>query len=286
MLNGVHRKITFLIVPSAGMSSLKLSIDKRWIIVGLAAWGTVTLWAGYMSWSHADYVATKAEVLVLREELERSKGDIERVREADKQLRAMLQMGDKRKVIEQTSGEGGPSVAALAEFRAREMAALRDEARKRLTSFSEISGFIDRERRIFRATPQGWPTVGRLTSSFGRRRSPIDEEGPAEFHAGLDIANSKGTLILATADGVVRKAGWARGYGQVILIRHDKRFSTLFGHTAKLLVKEGQKVERGQPIALMGSTGRSTGSHLHYEVWKDGRTVDPRRYLGSYREER
>jgi murein DD-endopeptidase MepM/ murein hydrolase activator NlpD len=285
MLKSLPERFKVLILPVTGVASWQLDISKRWLMVGLAAWGTVTLWAGWMSWSHSDYIATKAEVQVLREELERSKDDIDRVREADKQLRAMLQMGDKRKVIEQTTGEGGPGHAALVEFRAKELAALRDEARKRLTSFTEISGYIDRERKIFRATPQGWPTVGRLTSKYGHRNSPINEEGEVEFHAGLDIANAKGTLILATADGVVRKAGWARGYGQVILIRHDKKFSTLFGHTAKILVKEGQKVERGQPIALMGTTGRSTGTHLHYEVWREGRTVDPRRYLGSYREE-
>jgi len=284
MLNDLHQKITFLVLPSPGASSWKLSVPKRWLVAAAGAWGLLTLWAGYTTWTHADYVSTKAEVHVLREELERSKEDIERVREADKQLRAMLQMGDKHKLIAQTGGEGGPGMAALAEFRAREAALLRDEARRSLVSFSEISGFIDTQRKLFRATPQGWPTVGRLTSTFGRRRSPIDDEGPIEFHQGLDIANAKGTLILATADGVVRKAGWARGYGQVILIRHDKRFSTLFGHTAKILVKEGQRVERGQPIALMGTTGRSTGSHLHYEVWKEGRPVDPRRYLGSYRE--
>lgn len=285
MLKSLPDRFKVLVLPVTGVSSWQLDISKRWLLAGLAAWGTVTLWAGWMSWSHSDYISTKAEVHVLREELERSKDDIDRVREADKQLRAMLQMGDKRKVIETTSGEGGPGRAALAEFRAKEMAVLREDAKKRLSSFTEISGYIDRERKIFRATPQGWPTVGRLTSKYGRRNSPINDEGQVEFHAGLDIANANGTLILATADGTVRKAGWARGYGQVILIRHDKKFSTLFGHTAKLLVKEGQKVERGQPIALMGTTGRSTGTHLHYEVWRDGRAVDPRRYLGSYREE-
>lgn len=285
MLKSLPDRFKVLVLPVTGVSSWQLDISKRWLLVGLAAWGTVTLWAGWMSWSHSDYIATKAEVQVLRQELERSKDDIDRVREADKQLRAMLQMGDKRKVIEQASGEGGPGRAALAEFRAKELAALRGEAKKRLSSFSEISGYIDSERKIFRATPQGWPTVGRLTSRYGRRNSPMNGERQVEFHAGLDIANANGTLILATADGVVRKAGWARGYGQVVLIRHDRRFSTLFGHTSKILVKEGQKVERGQPIALMGTTGRSTGTHLHYEVWKDGRAVDPRRYLGSYREE-
>lgn len=284
-MRSLGRKLTVLILPSAGSTSLKVNLDPRWIAAGLASWLIVTLWAGWMVYSHSDYISTKAEAHALRGELDRSREDLERVREADKQLRAMLQMGGKKALIEQATGEGGAERAEMTEFRRRQAAILAEEARKTLVSFEEISGFIDRERRLYRATPQGWPTLGRLTSKFGRRRSPVaatDDE--PEFHAGLDIANKPGTLILATADGVVKQAGWVKGYGQMVLIRHDGRFSTLFGHTSKLLVRAGQRIERGQPVALMGNTGRSTGPHLHYEVWRLGRPVDPRKFLGSYRD--
>lgn len=284
-MRALGRKLTVLVLPSAGSTSLKVSLDPRWIAAGLASWLVVTLWAGWMVYSHSDYISTKAEAHALRGELDRSRSDLEKVREADKQLRAMLQMGGKKALIEASTGEGGAERAEMTEFRRRQAALLAEEARKTLVSFEEISGFIDRERRLFRATPQGWPTLGRLTSKFGRRRSPVaptDDE--PEFHAGLDIANKPGTLILATADGVVKQAGWVKGYGQMVLIRHDGRFSTLFGHTSKLLVRAGQRIERGQPVALMGNTGRSTGPHLHYEVWRLGRPVDPRRFLGSYRD--
>ncbi|MEH3106007.1 MAG: M23 family metallopeptidase [Sphingomonas fennica] len=116
-----------------------------------------------------------------------------------------------------------------------------------------------------------------FTSDFGVRSDPFRHT--AAMHAGIDLAGPIGTPIYATADGVVARAEWAGGYGNLVEIDHGKGIHTRFGHLSKLLVKPNSRVHRGDLIALMGSTGRSTGSHLHYEVRIDGRAVNPLPYL-------
>ena len=161
---------------------------------------------------------------------------------------------------------------------------LRRLSRERLASYREISAHLAWRRRVLLAMPTGWPADGRLTSRYGRRISPMGrdaESGDREFHPGIDIAAGLGSPIRAAADGSVARARWSGGYGRLILLRHDLGYATLYGHASRLLVKEGERVRRGQIIAAMGSTGRSTGSHVHYEVWFNGKTVDPKRFLAS-----
>ena len=117
------------------------------------------------------------------------------------------------------------------------------------------------------------------TSSFGVRSDPF--RGSAAMHAGIDLAAPMGTPIYATADGVVDRAEWSGGYGNLVEIDHGKGLQTRFGHLSRILVHPGERVVRGQEIALMGSTGRSTGSHLHYEVRIDGHAVNPVPFLQS-----
>ncbi len=118
-----------------------------------------------------------------------------------------------------------------------------------------------------------------FTSGFGVRSDPF--RGAAAMHAGIDLAGPMGTPVYATADGVVDRAEWSGGYGNMVEIDHGKGLQTRFGHLSRILVHDGQKVTRGTLIALMGSTGRSTGSHLHYEVRIDGRAVNPIPFLQS-----
>ena len=115
------------------------------------------------------------------------------------------------------------------------------------------------------------------TSGFGVRSDPF--RGSAAMHAGIDLAAPLGTPVYATADGFVDRAEWAGGYGNLVEIDHGKGLQTRFGHLSRILVQPGQRVTRGMLIALMGSTGRSTGSHLHYEVRIDGRAVNPVPFL-------
>ncbi|WP_241527231.1 M23 family metallopeptidase [Sphingomonas turrisvirgatae] len=117
----------------------------------------------------------------------------------------------------------------------------------------------------------------KLTSSFGVRSDPF--HGGAAMHAGIDIPGPVGTPVYATADGVVGRSGVAGGYGNLVTVNHGKGIETRYGHLSKILVASNTRVRRGQLIGLMGSTGRSTGSHLHYEVRVDGAAVNPTPFM-------
>lgn len=127
-------------------------------------------------------------------------------------------------------------------------------------------------------TPSIWPVSGRLESGLGGRRNPFGGRG-YEYHEGQDIDAAYGTSVMVTAGGKVTIAGWQRGYGNVVYIDHGSGLSTRYGHLSKIDVSVGQAVTRGQTIGLVGSTGRSTGPHLHYEVRINNQPVDPRQYL-------
>jgi murein DD-endopeptidase MepM/ murein hydrolase activator NlpD len=116
-----------------------------------------------------------------------------------------------------------------------------------------------------------------LSSGFGVRSDPF--RGGAAMHAGVDMPGPIGTPIYATADGYVGRAGWANGYGNLVELEHGKGLETRYGHLSAILVQPGQRVRRGDLIARMGSTGRSTGSHLHYEVRMDGHAINPIPFL-------
>ena len=127
------------------------------------------------------------------------------------------------------------------------------------------------------ATPSLWPVLGRLTSSFGERSDPFNGEGA--FHAGLDIATTYGTPIRAPADGVIAKAGPASGYGREMVIDHGGGITTIYGHLSAFAMIAGQLVKQGQIVGYVGSAGRSTGPHLHYEVRVNNMPVNPHKYL-------
>jgi murein DD-endopeptidase MepM/ murein hydrolase activator NlpD len=125
--------------------------------------------------------------------------------------------------------------------------------------------------------PTLWPVEGRVTSSFGERQDPFNGEGA--FHAGIDIGVPYGTPVRATADGEITKAGFGTGYGREISIDHGHELSTVYGHLSAISVTEGEHVTRGQVIGYVGSSGRSTGPHLHYEVRVHEVAVNPHKYL-------
>jgi murein DD-endopeptidase MepM/ murein hydrolase activator NlpD len=126
--------------------------------------------------------------------------------------------------------------------------------------------------------PSIWPITGPLRTGYGLRNDPFGGQS-VEFHKGQDISAPTGTPINATADGVVVIARWVKGYGYGIYIDHGNGLSTRYGHLSRIDVTEGQTVKRGDHLGLVGSTGRSTGPHLHYEVRLNGEAIDPLRYL-------
>jgi murein DD-endopeptidase MepM/ murein hydrolase activator NlpD len=140
---------------------------------------------------------------------------------------------------------------------------------------------LEDQQNLLASTPAIRPLSGNVkswvTSRFGYRKSPFT--GRRELHKGLDIASRKGTPILATADGVVTFAGKKGLLGKTIVVDHGHGMKTRYGHNHKLLKKRGDKVKRWEPIALMGSSGRSTGPHVHYEVHLNGIPVNPEKYI-------
>jgi murein DD-endopeptidase MepM/ murein hydrolase activator NlpD len=127
-------------------------------------------------------------------------------------------------------------------------------------------------------TPMGYPANYVVNSTFGYRGDPV-RRGRVEFHPGIDFKGSRGDAVKSTADGIVIIAGWFQGYGKCVRIRHKNNLETLYGHLSRVNVKVGQMVNTGQVVGQVGSTGHSTGNHLHYEVRKNGKPINPRNFL-------
>jgi murein DD-endopeptidase MepM/ murein hydrolase activator NlpD len=158
--------------------------------------------------------------------------------------------------------------------------ALREEAAKAQEYLSAIKEYLSKERDSFFAQPQGWPVKGKITSSFGRRINPVTRQ--CQFHTAVDIGKiGAGVPVKATADGIVSFSGWSSGSGNVVIISHGFGFETVYAHNKTNQVKVGQIVNRGDTIALVGSTGRSTGPHVHYSILKDGKPVNPIPYING-----
>jgi len=150
------------------------------------------------------------------------------------------------------------------------------------TSFVEITNMVKNKEKLLKAIPAIQPVsnkkLNRIGGSFGYRVDPVYKD--FRFHQGLDFTAPSGTPIYATADGVVQAAGFSTdGYGNKVVINHGYGYQTLYGHMAKIKAKQGQSVKRGEVIGYIGSTGKSTGPHCHYEVIKRGIKVDPVYYF-------
>lgn len=176
-------------------------------------------------------------------------------------------MGGPEDPMHSGTGVSAPTVEALLDT----LQATVEDRSRQLLALETLILSRDLARQI---VPGGTPVeAGYISSFYGNRTDPFT--GKAAFHAGLDFAGPPGTRVLAVADGVVSTVGRNRNFGNFIEITHGKGYLSRYGHNASLLVQAGDTVKRGDPIALMGSTGRSTGTHLHFEVIKDGRSVNP-----------
>jgi murein DD-endopeptidase MepM/ murein hydrolase activator NlpD len=170
----------------------------------------------------------------------------------------------------ETGAGEGPAVPAL-DAMIDSLDAQIDDRRSQLTALQNLILTRELARQI---VPGGRPVEsGYISSLYGQRTDPF--HGNQANHPGLDFAGAAGTRVLAVADGIVSHAATDGGYGRSIEITHGNGYVTRYAHNAKLLVAPGQTVKRGDPIALMGSTGRSTGTHLHFEVMRDGKRVNP-----------
>lgn len=142
-----------------------------------------------------------------------------------------------------------------------------------------LIGSLSQQKTLLASVPSVTPVDGWVTSGFGVRMSPFT--GESAYHKGIDVAAPIGTPIYAPADGVIVFSGRKDGFGNFIMIAHGYGVVTGYGHSAQNLVVSGQVIKRGEQIATVGQTGRTTGPHLHYEIWLNGRVVDPKRFIVS-----
>ncbi len=163
-----------------------------------------------------------------------------------------------------------------------EMQHLRDQVNERIALVDpenrKSPKELERELALWDAAPKGWPVGGRISSTFGYRTF----RGHRDFHTGIDVAVWYKTPVHATEAGTVTFAGWQSGYGWTVEILHKEGYSTLYGHLSRYLVDVGDKVKKNQMIGLSGSSGNSTGPHLHYEIQKNGVPIDPWRYATAH----
>ncbi len=154
---------------------------------------------------------------------------------------------------------------------------LQDLADQQEKSLQGLEGELREKRKLLSSTPSIWPTQGFLTCAFGFRQSPFT--GLKEFHRGLDVSSKVGTPVIAPAEGVVVEVGTDKDFGEAVRIEHGFGYTTFYAHLSETVVKKGQRIHRGQMIARVGNTGRTTGPHLHYELHVNGLPVNPLRYI-------
>lgn len=171
------------------------------------------------------------------------------------------------------NGKGGPLLQVVAS----KLDSIEQTVPEHQRNLREVYEALKKRIHRLEHTPSIWPAQGWVSSPFGHRVDPFT--GRRAFHEGIDIANHKGTRIVAAASGTVTYAGYMGGYGKVVIIDHGYGIETRYGHNQEIKVRKGESVSKGQLIALMGSTGRSTGAHLHYEVRINGTPVSPWKYL-------
>jgi murein DD-endopeptidase MepM/ murein hydrolase activator NlpD len=252
----------------------RISLHKRWlqasIIVSLAV-ACAAIYGLYGLTQQALHLRIENENARLKAENEKQKEQLhllnQRVEAVEDTSRRIAEMSGVN-LQETPRGAGGPAIPLADVNSVNSKAAVLE---KKLQAFESVL----RERFV---TPSLWPVIGEMTDHFGGRRNPFGGGG-SEFHSGQDIAAAWGTSVRATAGGTVSFADWQAGYGQLIVIDHGGGLTTRYGHLSNIGVEVGQQVAKGQDIGKVGSTGRSTGPHLHYEVRLNDEAVDPTRYL-------
>ncbi|MCX7667668.1 MAG: peptidoglycan DD-metalloendopeptidase family protein, partial [Atribacterota bacterium] len=150
---------------------------------------------------------------------------------------------------------------------------LKTEIFLRKKSLEEVIDVVHKKDRLLDTIPMRWPSWGKISSRYGWRRDPFT--GQRAWHTGIDIAGPSGRSVVATAEGKVVFAGWNGNYGKCVIVRHQFGYETVYGHLSRILVNPGDSVKKNEVIGKIGSTGRSTGPHLHYEVRRYGNVINP-----------
>ena len=282
---------TIFILPHAHARFRKMHVSRNFVIaiaVIAGAIGGVAAWAPslfFKARALADHSASvEAENRKLRDDKVRYETALAQIGDQLTQIEGMAgklaqRVGLKDLPSERPSGGVGALGASRPEMFGEERDALQKRMENLDASFERLSQAWDERLLVLASTPSVQPVGGFFSDGYGWRRDPID--GSREFHKGVDIVAPPGTPVKATADGLVTAAGRTAGYGNMVHLAHGYGMASRYGHMSKILVRPGQRVKKGDIIGLVGSTGRSTGPHLHYEVFRAGAQVDPRKFLSD-----
>jgi len=298
------KKYTIMILPDETTRVRKYRVPQTMVRGFLVFLSIVVLGLGYLI---TDYYGVKKmvteldrlrlearqqqqQLVTFAKSFDDLQGEMTRLRQFDMKLRVMADL-DGVVYPEQIMGIGGENPEPFNPLEGelsfqdqtiissmnRSLERLKTDVSIQERSFQELVEYLEDQKSLLASTPSIWPVKGWLTSTFGYRSSPFT--GRRELHKGLDIATRSGTPIIAPADGLVVFAGREGGFGNMIIIDHGYGITTRYGHCSTLDAKLGQKVKRGDVVAHVGSTGRSTGPHVHYEVAVNGVSVNPSRYI-------
>jgi murein DD-endopeptidase MepM/ murein hydrolase activator NlpD len=275
----MNRYHTILFVPHARAPFRKFTVSTRGLILSGAAAAVLLASAVGFGWAFLstarpdrDYRRTLAENANLKSSAERLRAKVKTLsREVEEFESRTRRLAIVAGLPRETASLGGPREAPAAEAVAggpeRAIAARLDAVESQLARREEVAS----------STPTVAPVRGLFNSGFGSRSDPFT--GSPSFHTGVDISTRWREPVLATAAGTVVRSGWSGDYGNVVEIDHPAGYRTVYGHLDVLLARQGQTVSRGDRIGLVGSTGRSTGPHLHYEIRLANRAVNPLEYI-------
>lgn len=237
-------------------------------------------------------LALQAQLKTIRERIDHIGSTLDRVERFDQKLRALTLLSDPQRNLAMGPTETEPGSATspggnnqFARATASEtpialtskLDRLSAEATRQEQNLQELQAYFQDQRSLLASIPSIWPTRGWVTSDFGSRLDPYTAD--RVMHGGIDIAAPHGKEVLAPSDGTVVFAGLEGGYGNVLVIDHGYGIKTRYAHLSAINVKPADKVVRGQRVALVGNTGRSTGPHLHYEVRVNGMAQNPRKFI-------
>lgn len=279
---------TIILVPHARARFRKWRVSNRQIGFALAGASILTLGTTYVLWSFFTNSVDRAELDTVRQENDRLKKINASFETSLQSLESQLDEYEDRTRklaivagLDTLSDGSDAGVGGRTDSPADEplgFSALSSRAQSLAGELDLVENQLEERRRWISATPSIAPVKGLLTSWFGHRRDPIN--GRRENHPAIDIAAPPGKPVLATADGIVTQASdIGDGLGVAVSVAHGFGMTTRYGHMSRVNVEQGQKVKRGDVVGFVGSTGRSTGFHLHYEVLQDGQQVDPLAFI-------
>jgi len=264
----VFTPITIMLVPHSRTKPVSVRIPLAGILFSIVSFFAGVVYLFTVAVHTVEYYQMEERLSHVTSQFLELKSTMHSLKQAEHEFRRLFSLKSKTDVLE---------TAEFIDTGSLDMKALRTQIDEAMRSVTSIKQYITEQKDIYRATPMGWPVPGHVSSSYGYRDHP--QSGRRQLHTGVDLSTDVGTEVLATADGIVTFSGETRISGNVVVIEHGRGFNTAYAHNKENLVTVGQPVRRGDAIALSGSTGRSTGPHVHYEIWKDGHHVNPSQFL-------